>query len=128
MDLIEFKNTKNPKSSSQKKAGKGRSPKKPAARGYNKPSQGMGRRPPTASKPARKVEEAQAMGGWNNSTVLESKFFDKSQDKEFMRRASGSQHKARSVKFQDSSRKKSSQRGGTEVTKDGTNMQVKFYT
>ena len=92
MDLIEFKNTKNAKSSSQKEGGKGRSPKKAANRGYNKPSQpgGLSRRPPTASKPVRRNEDALQGGGWNNSTVLESKFFDKSQDKEYMRRTSGS--------------------------------------
>ena len=81
---IEIQNGKRKRSTSQKKKGS-----KPAT----KPMKAaLKKRPPTATAKA----PAKPAAGWNASTVAESKFFDKDQDKELARK----QHKTqKSVKF-----------------------------
>ena len=72
---------------------------------------GVKNRPPTATVKA----PAKPAGGWNASTVAESKFFDKEQDKDLSRK-----HKpAKSVKFQESQ--------DPVVVKDGANLDVVLY-
>ena len=118
MNPIEIKNGKRNRSKSQKKGVKGVTQKK---------------RPTTAvvankKKPAAVSQPIQTNGAWNNSTVSEAKFFDKSQDKEFQRRhereAGISGVSKKSVKFQNSDLKNM----GPQVTKDGSMADVKFYS
>jgi len=44
------------------------------------------RLPPTIKKAEPVVSRENAGSGWNNSNVPESRFFDKSQDKDYMRK------------------------------------------
>lgn len=92
---------------------------------YKPPSKG--KRPPTAGKRAEPIVNRQkASVGWDNSNTTDSKFFDKSQDKDFMRKqqrgsARASSAKAKTVQFAQNS-------DLPQVERDGTHLDVKFYT
>ena len=99
MKPIEINNGRSiKKSSSMNKMKYGR---KPISSGpsYTKGKGGTQKRPPTAKRAEPVAKRENVASGWDNTNTTDSKFFDKKQDKDYMRKhqRGGSANKARTV-------------------------------